>query len=154
MTYQGVLNIVPRLHLRPPILPDMDDPDFPPAPENGYDFIFHIGVAGRGPLRIERLGHKLGYHMKDASGKLASVVRSSPKDFSRRPDGGFVSSENTERERLGMEPGEGTGDAVLRPTRGLSGYDTSPDEITTEIDVMKMVQDLKRVGIDVSPRAL
>ncbi|TFK75258.1 peptidase C15, pyroglutamyl peptidase I-like protein [Pluteus cervinus] len=148
MTYDAALHIVPGLHLRPPILPEMDDPAFPPPPATGYDFMFHIGVAGRGPLRMERLAHKLGYHMKDAISKLAPVVRSSPKDFSRRPDDPFV-AENAERERLGMEMVEGGGDTVLRPTRGFgSAYENFPDEITTEIDVSRLVQDLKRSGIE------
>jgi hypothetical protein len=36
---------------------------------------------------MERVGHKLGYHMKDASGKYAPVVKVIPKDFSRREQG-------------------------------------------------------------------
>lgn len=28
----------------------------------GYDFIFHLGGTGRGPLRMERLAHKVRLH--------------------------------------------------------------------------------------------
>ncbi|KAF8070233.1 hypothetical protein FPV67DRAFT_1486703 [Lyophyllum atratum] len=148
VSYEAVLAIVPGLHARPPILPESAKSLFPSPPPSGYDFIFHIGVAGRGPLRMERQGHKLGYHMKDATGKLASVVRSSPKDFSRRADDTLV-AENQERERLGMEIVEAIGDTAVRPTRGFgAAYENFPDEITTEIDVTRLVQDLKQSGIE------
>ncbi|KAF4567678.1 hypothetical protein EYR40_006681 [Pleurotus pulmonarius] len=118
VTYEAVLNTVPGLHSRPPILPEDVDPDFPAPPEEGYDLMFHIGVAGRGPLRMERIGHKLGYQMKDVSGKLASVIISS-------------------------------GENIARQTRGFgAAYETFPDEITTEVDVTRLVQDLKRSGIE------
>jgi len=148
VSYEAVLAVVPGLLARPPILPESSKPLFQPPPASGYDFIFHIGVAGRGPLRMERQGHKLGYHMKDATGKLASVVRSSPKDFSRRADDTLV-AENQERERLGMETVEAIGDTTVRPTRGFgAAYENFPDEISTEIDVTRLVQDLKQSGIE------
>jgi pyroglutamyl-peptidase len=150
VSYEAVLDIVPGLHARPPVLP-RTVPPFSPLPDRAYDFIFHIGVAGRGPLRMEKLGHKLGYHMKDADAKLAPVVRSSPKDFSRRPDDPSP-AENLERERLGMDMVEnGGGDVVVRPTRGFgSAYETFPDDLPTDIDVTRLVQDLKCSGIEVS----
>lgn len=149
VSYEAVLAVVPGLHARPPVLPESERLLFPPPPPGGYDFMFHIGVAGRGPLRMERQGHKLGYHMKDADGKLASVVRSSPKDFSRRADDPLI-AENIERERLGMDIVEAIGDTVVRPTRGFgSAYENFPDEIPTELDVTRLVQDLKRSGIEV-----
>ncbi|KAF5385761.1 hypothetical protein D9615_002459 [Tricholomella constricta] len=148
VSYEAVLAVVPGLHARPPILPESAALLAPTPPPSGYDFIFHIGVAGRGPLRMERQGHKLGYHMKDADGKLASVTRSSPKDFSRRAEDTLV-AENQERERLGMEIVESIGDTVVRPTRGFgAAYENFPEEITTEIDVTRLVQDLKRSGIE------
>ncbi|KAL4268237.1 peptidase C15 family protein [Pleurotus pulmonarius] len=148
VTYEAVLNTVPGLHSRPPILPEDVDPDFPAPPEEGYDLMFHIGVAGRGPLRMERIGHKLGYQMKDVSGKLASVVRSNPKDFSRHTDEPASAAENLERERLGMEI-ISSGENIARQTRGFgAAYETFPDEITTEVDVTRLVQDLKRSGIE------
>ena len=86
VVYQDVLDIVPGLHARPPQLPPDAPPECASSPQSNYDFVFHLGVAGRGPLRMERVGHKYGYHMKDAKGKLASIVRVQPKDFSRRGD--------------------------------------------------------------------
>lgn len=151
VTYEAVQEITPGLHARPPVLPETATNISPPPPE-GYDFIFHIGVAGRGPLRMERIGHKLGYHMKDASGKPAPVVRSSPKDFSRRGPDENLAAENLERERLGLEgvtASEGT-DTIIRPTRGFGqAYENFPDEIPTEIDVTKLVQELKQSGVEV-----
>ena len=155
--YEAILDIVPGLHARPPILPDSMPPDTVPPPKTSYDFMFHIGVAGRGPLRLERVGHKLGYHMKDATGKLADRVRSSPKDFSRRDNTNSLSfaAENAERERLGMDPMESQtivgGDSIIRATRGFgSAYETFSDDITTDIDVSKLVQELRRSGVEVS----
>lgn len=172
VTYEAVLSIVPGLHARPPVLP-LDAPeDCARPPVSNYDFVFHLGVAGRGPLRMERISHKLGYHMKDATGQLAPVVKVSPKGFSRRGDpvgpapagagssgsggmhvgGGNLPSaaEIIERERLGIDHVEGS-DTNLRPTRGFGAtYETFPDEITTSIDVTRLVHDLKRSGIEVS----
>ena len=157
VVYEAILDIVPGLHARPPILPESMPPDTLPPPKTSYDFMFHIGVAGRGPLRLERVGHKLGYHMKDATGKLADIVRSSPKDFSRRDNTNSLSfaAENAERERLGMDPVEVQtsigGDSITRATRGFgAAYETFPDEISTDIDVTKLVQVLRGSGIEVS----
>lgn len=85
VVYQDVMSIVPGLHARPPVLPESPDGDIilPDPPENGYDFIFHVGVAGRGHLRLEQLAHKHGYRMKDAEGQYAPVVpviKEAPKD--------------------------------------------------------------------------
>ncbi|KAL0956038.1 hypothetical protein HGRIS_002210 [Hohenbuehelia grisea] len=151
VTYEAVLATVPGLHARPPVLPDTGDPLFPPPPAEGYDLMFHIGVAGRGPLRMEHLGHKLGYHMKDATGKLASLVRTSPKDFSRQPEAQAESiAEAMERERLGIEPAEPGGEPISRPNRGFGGpaYENVPDELYTEVDIARLIQDLKRSGIE------
>ncbi|CAA7271086.1 unnamed protein product [Cyclocybe aegerita] len=161
--YHAVLDIVPGLHARPPILPPDASEECAEPPDNAYDFIFHIGVAGRGPLRMERLGHKYGYHMKDASGKLAPVVRVSPKDFTRH-EGPSVSvdgvgvgtlsppisaAESMERERLGMDMTESSGDTMVRPTRGFGvNYENFQEEYTTHIDVTRLVQDLKRSGVE------
>ena len=157
VVYESILEIVPGLHARPPILPESMPPDCLPPPETSYDFMFHIGVAGRGPLRLERVGHKLGYHMKDATGKLAALVRSTPKDFSRRDNTNSLSfaAENAERERLGMDPMETQtivgGDSIVRATRGFGpAYETFADDITTDIDVSKLVQELRRAGVEVS----
>ncbi|KAF8967303.1 hypothetical protein BDZ97DRAFT_1916910 [Flammula alnicola] len=164
VVYEDVLNIVPGLHRRPPVLPPDAPAECAQPPQSRYDFIFHLGVAGRGPLRMERIGHKLGYHMKDAKGKLAPIVRVSSKDFSRRRDAvsggvnggvqggagaGPSAAENMERERLGMDMVETSGDTVARPTRGFGvGYENFQEEINTDIDVTRLVHDLKRSGVE------
>ncbi|KAJ8077158.1 hypothetical protein PM082_001586 [Marasmius tenuissimus] len=75
VVYKKVLEIVPGLHQKPPEFPDpSSDPLYANPPPLGYDLILHVGVAGRGPMRVEKMAHKLGYHMKDATGELAPIV--------------------------------------------------------------------------------
>jgi len=170
VTYDSVLAVVPGLHARPPVLPPGASEDSARPPASNYDFVFHIGVAGRGPLRMERIAHKLGYQMKDATGKFAPVVKVPPKYFSRRENpairpaptlgssgsggmhvggGNLLSAaEIIERERLGIDHVEG-GDTIVRPTRGFGAtYGPFPDEIMTNIDVTRLVHDLKRSGVE------
>lgn len=157
VSYQAVLNVVPDLHARPPVLPYPNDPAFaiPPPPINGYDFMFHIGVAGRGPLRMEKLGHKNGYRMKDVDGLYAPIVHL-PKDRDS------VEAAEVERMELflglvssnsgpGQSGSEGGNDNVdIPPNRGFGkGYENFPEEIHTEIDVAKVCNYLKENGIEV-----
>ncbi|KAF8993731.1 hypothetical protein BDQ17DRAFT_1252589 [Cyathus striatus] len=147
VSYEAVLDIVPLLHLRPPVVPESIS-KFPSPPNGGYDFIFHIGVAGRGPLRMERLGHKLGYNMKDANGKLAAIVHSSSKGYNGVPEG-VQMMQNMVKDQHGMDVADTAEDTVVRPTRGFGpGYEKFADEITTEIDVTRLVQELKQSGIE------
>ncbi|KAI0949508.1 hypothetical protein AcW1_009099 [Taiwanofungus camphoratus] len=156
VSYQAVLNVVPDLHARPPVLPYPNDPAFaiPPPPINGYDFMFHIGVAGRGPLRMEKLGHKNGYRMKDVDGLYAPIVHL-PKDRDS------VEAAEVERMELflglvssnsgpGQSGSEGGNDNVdIPPNRGFGkGYENFPEEIHTEIDVAKVCNYLKENGIE------
>ncbi|KAJ3788643.1 hypothetical protein GGU11DRAFT_691602 [Lentinula aff. detonsa] len=153
--YEAVMDIVPKLHLRPPVLPDEVKDDFYPLPpDKGYDFIFHVGVAGRGPLRMEKLGHKLGYHMKDAVGRMAPIVKGPPSEFGRREIEDTVSVGEQplqvgERLGLGFEM-ESAGDSYsARPNRGFGvGYEKFSDEIYTDIDVSRLVYDLRNSGIE------
>ncbi|KAK7030459.1 hypothetical protein VNI00_014044 [Paramarasmius palmivorus] len=205
VVYEEVLAIVPGLHRKPPELPPSDDLLHTHPPPHGYDFILHVGVAGRGPLRVEGMGHKLGYHMKDAKGELAPIVSPSmgilpEMALPRRKDGsmnghGSVTvstgpgglqlqahpetngdskykspssqsqavfsavsiAEAAERERLGAHmvedlyggsgmTGTGTGG---RPVRGFGeGYRRFAEELYTDIDVLELVRDLKRSGIE------
>lgn len=175
VSYQDVLAVTPGLHARPPILPLPADPAFAPVhlPPNGFDFIFHIGVAGRGPLRIERLAHKLNYKMKDEEGQYAPVVQL-PKDPAPQ--------EPTEAERMEIQrlfaggvvpvaaiegpPGPNgfrgvmdvaTGERLSesshhehQPNRGFGkGYKTFADELYTEVDVTRLIFHLKKTGIEV-----
>ncbi|KAJ7636828.1 hypothetical protein FB45DRAFT_907440 [Roridomyces roridus] len=64
--YTAVLETVPKLHAAPPVpVPEYTPPTSRAPPEEGYDLIVHVGVAGPGPLRAERLAHKTGYALPD-----------------------------------------------------------------------------------------
>ena len=39
-----------------------------------FDFIFHVGVAGPGPLRLVKMARKTGYQGEDIDGCYAPVV--------------------------------------------------------------------------------
>ncbi|KAG1732195.1 uncharacterized protein EDB91DRAFT_1152111 [Suillus paluster] len=153
VTYEGVLAIVPGLHARPPVLPSSTDPDLPDIipPPDGFDLIFHVGVAGRGPLRMERVGHKFGYNMKDATGCLAPIVRVT-RDESSNPNRGQSEPsemERMERARLIEYDIDAPVDGTEPPKRGFGkGYESFPEEIFTEIDVEKLVHHLKKSGIE------
>ena len=157
VSYQAVLSTVPGLYSRPPVLPTPADPAMaiPPPPATGYDFVFHVGVAGRGPLRIERLGHKNGYRMSDVDGQYAPIVHL-PKD----PIGESTIAELARLERMMVGPSlhsgngpEGAAEVVdipLPPNRGFGkGYEQFPDELSTDVDVPKLIVHLKESGIDV-----
>ena len=165
VTYQSVLSTVPGLHAHPPILPFSGDPSLPPIPppEKGYDFIFHIGVAGRGPLRLEKLCHKFGYRMKDAEGQYAPAVQL-PKEIHADSEAERLEIERLPLAGLGGQSGvfpsgvhghmvEGSpNDSVEhQPNRGFGkGYETFPDELYTDIDVARLIHHLKEIGIEVS----
>ncbi|KAI0054964.1 peptidase C15, pyroglutamyl peptidase I-like protein [Artomyces pyxidatus] len=150
VTYQAVFDTVPGFHTRPPTLPS--DPSWPlaPPPEAGYDFIFHIGLAGRGPFRMERLGHKHGYRIKDTTGQHAPTI-------DRLPDATALEQSQAEMlEQLASasiartESTVATLDvAIEAPLRGFSkGYETYPEEIYTPIDVEKLVHEMKAMGVE------
>lgn len=147
VAYDDVLSIVPGLHARPPVLPPIENA-FPPPP-NGYDLVLHVGVAGRGPLRIERTSHKFGYNMKDANGCHAPVVRVAREEPPRSPSEPSL-TERMERARLGYVI-EGPIEGGDPPKRGFGkGYEPFPDELYTEVDVEKLVNHLKKSGVEVS----
>ncbi|KAI9569580.1 hypothetical protein HD554DRAFT_2204358 [Boletus coccyginus] len=125
--YDDVLSIVPGLHAHPPVLPLIENA-FPPPP-NGYDLVLHVGVAGRGPLRIERTSHKFGYNMKDANGCPCA----------HRPCCAARLGYDIESPIDGGEP----------PKRGFGkGYESFPEEIYTDVDVEKLVHHLKKCGVE------
>jgi len=88
VTYDAVLSVIPGIHSRPPSLPPTKDSSFStiPPPVEGYDFVFHVGVAGQGP-RLEKLAHKSGYFMPDVVSKYAPEIPAS--DPEGKPSRGF-----------------------------------------------------------------
>ncbi|KAJ6460743.1 hypothetical protein C8R47DRAFT_119085 [Mycena vitilis] len=73
--YSAVLNTVPDLHAQPPVLPPLYTPPTTRAPpEDGFDLIVHVGVAGPGPLRAERLAHKTGYQLPDYERQSPPII--------------------------------------------------------------------------------
>jgi pyroglutamyl-peptidase len=145
--YQTVLDDVPLIHTRPPSLHHTSEviPQIPP-PENGYDFVLHVGVAGRGPLRVERRGHKLGYLMKDINGELPPIVAKAELTDQEK-----VEQAMAQRHRAANNLEEKESRSVAEvPSRGFGiGYEKMPAELETDIDVPKLIRYLKEVGIDV-----
>ncbi|VDB83422.1 unnamed protein product [Peniophora sp. CBMAI 1063] len=121
VTYTAVEAHVPGLHARPPIVPPHstswwdesenaadDAASLPrravpgagrplaPPPEDGYDLVLHVGLAGRGGLRVEKLAHRVGYRLKDASGERAPIAPPAPKKKKQanKVDGGTGEGES------------------------------------------------------------
>lgn len=163
-TYQAILSIVPGLHARPPVLPIQTD-NLPPPPPDGYDFMFHIGVIGRGPLRMEKLSHRMGYRMKDADDQYAPVIpplKDAPRDvpepnpmeeMHRLMLESIASEQTTSVSGLHAEIPVDSPDHIQRGF-GKPMYDNCPDELNTEIDVAKLIHHLKESGIEVSSLSL
>jgi pyroglutamyl-peptidase len=153
-TYDGAFGCVTGLHARPPIISRTNLPSttVAPPPENGYDFIFHIGLAGRGPLRIERLGHKTGYRMKDSSNQHAPIIDFLPEPSALEPSQG----EMLEQMRVSsanmaiVGPASPIDAAVDHPIRGFSkGYESFAEDLHTTIDVEHLVHGMKEQGVEV-----
>ncbi|KAK0195289.1 peptidase C15 pyroglutamyl peptidase I-like protein [Armillaria mellea] len=143
--YETIMKIVPGLHARPPVLPEQaqGNPLFPVPPERGYDFIFHIGVAGRGPLRMEKLAHKTGYHMKDASGNYAPTSNTKKSEERLRKDNPRLPSNEIAPEAALLD------NFTSRVHRGYGhSYERFTEELLTDIDVTRLVQDMKLAGIE------
>lgn len=151
-TYDAAFECVTGLHTRPPIIPPTNPPSttVAPPPENGYDFIFHIGLAGRGPFRIERVAHKSGYRLKDSSYKHAPVIEFLPEPSALEPSQG----EMLEQMRLSsalaiVGPASPIDAAVDHPVRGFGkGYESFPEDLHTTIDVEHLVHAMKEQGVE------
>ncbi|KAJ7784106.1 hypothetical protein B0H16DRAFT_1491362 [Mycena metata] len=73
--YAAVLSTLPDLHAQPPVLPPLyTPPTTRPLPEDGFNLIVHVGVAGPGPLRAERLAHKTGYQLPDYERQSPPII--------------------------------------------------------------------------------
>ncbi|KAL5485553.1 hypothetical protein ACEPAI_8196 [Sanghuangporus weigelae] len=151
VTYDGVLSIVPKLHTRPPLLPSPlnDDPELesfpigPDPPADGYDLILHVGAGMTGNLRVEKLGHKLGYNVPDVDKKYAPVVHENDERGDKdKKAGGLDTAEVFERGRVTL----GTKDESVRGF--AQGYESFAEELKTDIDVDALVQELRDSGVD------
>jgi hypothetical protein len=106
-------------------------------------------------LRMERIGHKIGYRMKDAKGQLAPVVQPAKKGdepaSNPEPPGhggdpppvginlGLPSPSEAEKRERELYPSSVV-DAPIGvekpPIRGFGeGYEKFPEEIQTDVDV-------------------
>lgn len=149
VTYDAVLSIVPGLHARPPVLPPSSDPLLPTpfSPLGGFDLFFHVGVIGRGSLRMERVGHKFGYNMKDAAGSLAPIVRVSREEGNQPPVAQNMDISHF-RDTIDYNVPSPV-DGSETPKRGFGkGYELFAEEIYTDVDVEKLVHHLKICGFD------
>jgi hypothetical protein len=85
VTYSAVLSTVPGLHANPPRLPGRRHvPDLEEDSVTPFDFILHVGVAGRGGLRVEKKGHKYGYNKPGSDGELCPVAQGQTRGFGER----------------------------------------------------------------------
>ena len=155
-TYDAVLDYVAGLHARPPLIPPTNPPTtvVAPPPESGYDLILHIGLAGRGPFRIERLAHKTGYRMKDSLNQHAPVV-----DF--LPESNITTVEPSQVEMLDqmrvssasmaiVGPQSPIDTSIDQPVRGFGkGYESFAEDLHTIIDVEHLVLGMKEQGVEV-----
>ena len=153
-TYDAVLDYVAGLHARPPIIPPTNPPTtiIAPPPENGYDLIFHIGLAGRGPFRLERLAHKTGYRMKDSFNQHAPIVDFLPEQNNTEPsqvdmlDQMRVSSASMAI----VGPQSPIDTTIDQPVRGFGkGYESFGEDLHTTIDVEHLVLGMKEQGVEV-----
>jgi len=148
-TYDAAFDCVTALHARPPVFPPWAK--VAPPPQNGYDFILHVGLAGRGPFRIERLAHKSGYRMKDSSNQYAPVIEFLPEVNALEPsqaeilDQMRVSSAN-----LAIMGPMAVDVSVDQPVRGFGkGYEPFAEDLHTMIDVEHLVYAMKEQGVEV-----
>ncbi|KAH8990615.1 hypothetical protein EDB92DRAFT_1946553 [Lactarius akahatsu] len=151
-TYDAVLDYVAGLHARPPIIPPTNPPTMviAPPPENGYDLIFHIGVAGRGPFRLERLAHKTGYRMKDSLNHHAPVVDFLPEQNTAEPS----QVEMLDQMRVSsasmaiVGPQSPIDTSADQPVRGFGkGYESFAEDLHSTIDVEHLVLGMKEQGL-------
>jgi len=139
-SYKEVLEIIPGVHARPPILPSSVQ-NAPSPPTNGYDFILHVGVAPPDLCRVESLGHKYGYNKPDADGEFAPIVHNTPSNYN--PNQPPSEEEQAESKRL-----EGhyswKDDQKLRGFG--SGYESFDEEITSDLNAKDLVEILNAGG--------
>ncbi|KZT72045.1 peptidase C15, pyroglutamyl peptidase I-like protein [Daedalea quercina L-15889] len=149
VTYASVLSLTPGFHVRPPVLPEPEDPDFAQslAPTGGFDFILHVGVAGPGSMRVEKRGRKIGYNKPDTEGKFCATV---PTDNDGDEDGQDTVKPPSALGQVGSVLYSWTNSltAYLKmPLRGFgAGYEQFPEELFTQVDSEGLIKYLKETG--------
>ena len=153
-TYDAAFDCVTAIHARPPVIPPYNPPSakVAPPPVNGYDFIIHVGLAGRGPFRIERLAHKSGYRMKDSSNQYAPVIEFLPEMNAFEPSQAEILNQmRVSSANLAiMGPVGPVETAIDHPVRGFGkGYELCAEDLHTMIDVEHLVYAMKEQGVEV-----
>ncbi|KAF8513021.1 peptidase C15, pyroglutamyl peptidase I-like protein [Hysterangium stoloniferum] len=151
VSYPAVLKLLPGIHARPPRLPTIDETesifdkpllDVQPPPEDGYDFVFHLGAGMNGAISLEQLGHKTGYSMPGVDGVYAPITKSGGA-------GGVKTLSEADKFENGRSVGQNVErmPAVFGGSRGFAdGYEPFPEELRTEVDVAGLIAHLKRQG--------
>lgn len=121
VVYETVLNLVPALHARPPILPEYAESDSSPPPPDGYDLIIHVGLGGTHVLRLEAQAHKHGYVLPDITGKPGPLIEGENPAEKRGFDKGYEPFGDTLRTNVAVE--ELVGDLQKEGIACFTSYD-------------------------------
>ncbi|KAL1744673.1 hypothetical protein HDZ31DRAFT_63890 [Schizophyllum fasciatum] len=160
VSYQSVMDIVPLLHQHPPVfhpsIADQAAHNHVARPQKGYDFILHVGVAGRGPLRVERVAHKFGYNMKDIYGRQAPVVETAPvavepDDPGDVPAGVLhIAPPQGESQQIELaDPPEPAPIEPIRPKRGFGpSYENFQEEVYSDVNINNLIRNMKQQGFE------
>ncbi|KIJ39944.1 hypothetical protein M422DRAFT_230565 [Sphaerobolus stellatus SS14] len=148
VVYDAILSLAPSIHSRPPTFPPFSDilhertslePNVQP-PDGGWDLTLHLGAGRNGRVTVETIGHKTGYAIPDADGKLPPIV-----DVGSKVEKGVSEAENFERKRIARENGAGSSLKQGDTLRGFGkGYEGFPEELKTEIDAEGLISFLRK----------
>lgn len=133
-SYKDVLEIIPRLHARPPVVPSSVQ-SAPPPPADGYDFILHVGVAPPDLCRLEAKAHKYGYNKPDANDELAPIVDDPSSRYN--PNEPASEAELAEGKRL---EGHYSGQEDHKLRGFGSGYEDFDEEIISDLNAKELVE--------------
>ena len=109
-------------------------------PDEGFDVIIHVGVGSSGGIRVETLGHKIGYRHGDTKEDLAPEL---PLTGETSPENGSTQVE--------YDPSVANEELVQDgKLRGFGeGYETYGLEERTDVDVPGIVKWLREKGMGV-----
>lgn len=121
-------------------------------PEDDFDVIIHVGVGRTGGIRVETLGHKIGYKHGDTKEDLAPEVSLGvPKKSSHGTANGDETVDGVNRGQIEYDPSVANEELIKDgKLRGFGqGYETFDLEERTDVDVPAIVEWLKRKGMGV-----